>query len=162
MARITTPKFVFLDIDDTIFNTDLFKKSKQKIFSVYKEVDTSLEELSKIATLGIFSKGEISLQKRKLQKTNIDKYFDKEHIFIVEDKIAVIKSTLKEYNKKGEVFLIEDRLPLLQMLKEQVPSIHAIWIQRGRYVDLTIPCEVFSPDNVVTNLQDTIPFIVNA
>ncbi|MBI5122958.1 hypothetical protein HZA75_03820 [Candidatus Roizmanbacteria bacterium] len=152
-------KIVLFDIDNTLFNTLLFKQTDFKIFSVYEEVYAVLEELVKVADLGIFSEGEIAFQKNKLRQTNIEKYFLEEHVHIVPQKIQLLKSLIKKYKDHNEVFLIDDKLPILPPIKKDFPSIFTIWIKRGEYAEVQPPIENFSPDAEVDTLKEIIPLI---
>src|SRR5438105_14623088 len=116
-------KIVLFDIDYTLFDTERFKQANPEIFSVYEDVHETLIALSQIADLGIFSEGNIAFQKKKLLETNIEKYFLKEHVHIVEKKIDVLEHLVKKYKNHNKVFLVDDRLPILQLLKKDLPSL---------------------------------------
>lgn len=153
-------KIVLLDLDDTLFNTDKFKKSDLKSYELYDDVQDALSELAKVATLGIFSQGEIAFQHKKLQKTNIKKYFEEEHIHIVEYKLGVIHDFLQKYTKTGKIFFIDDRLPNLHMAKKSEPSIITLWMKRGRYSQTQKIITDFTPDFVVQSLHEAISHII--
>ncbi len=152
-------KIVLLDLDDTLFNTDKFRTSDLTAFELYTEVNEALSELAKVATLGIFSQGELAFQHNKLQKTNIKKFFTEEHIHIVEYKLGVIHDFLERYAKEGTIYFIDDRLPNLHMAKESEPSIITIWMKRGRYAKTQEKIINFTPDYVIQNLQEAISVI---
>jgi FMN phosphatase YigB (HAD superfamily) len=150
---------ILLDIDDTIFNTDAFKKSENTKYEMYDEVYSSLAELSKIAMLGIFSQGDVAFQRKKLHETNIQHYFLEEHIHIVDQKLAHVQSLLHRYKGKGTLYLIEDRLDVLQMAKQTDPSIHAIWMKRGRYAENQRVKVDFTADATIESLHELFPLI---
>ena len=152
-------KIILLDLDDTLFNTDKFKSSDLTAYELYDEVNEALTKLATVATLGIFSQGEIAFQHNKLQKTNIKKFFNEEHIHIVEYKLGVIHDFLERYAKSGTIYFIDDRLPNLHMAKESEPSIVTIWMRRGRYAKTQEKITDFTPDYVIQNLQEALPVI---
>ncbi|SRR6266403_3914704 len=155
-------KIILFDIDNTLFNTLRLKQSDLKIFSLYDEVYATLEELSKIADLGIFSEGEIGFQQKKLHQTNIEKYFLKEHTHIFPEKIKALEETFKKYKKTDKLFLVDDKLSILPPIKKDFPSVFAIWIKRGEYALSQKEIEGFSPDAVVESLKDIVPLIANS
>lgn len=156
----TSKKIILFDIDNTLFNTMLFKKTDFKIFSVYEEVFEVLKQLSTIADLGIFSEGEIAFQKQKLRQTNIEKYFLEEHINIVPKKIHAIEDLIRKYKNHNEVFLVDDKLMILPEIKKDFPSVFTIWIKRGEYALTQPPIKGFSPDAEVESLKEVIPLII--
>jgi len=153
-------KIVLFDIDNTLFNTLEFKKSNLTKFSLYEEVLDVLVELSKNVDLGIFSEGVIAFQEKKLQQTNIEKYFLKEHVHIVPEKIAAIEMLVEKYKNGNELYLIDDKLEALFSVKKHFPSVFTIWIKRGEYAPFQEPLKNFSPDAEVEKLQEVIPLIV--
>jgi FMN phosphatase YigB (HAD superfamily) len=154
-------KFVLLDIDYTFFDTGKFKKTKLELYAVYEEVLPTLKELHEIAQIGIFSEGDLGLQQRKLRETNVEVFFQKEHIYIVEQKHKEIEKILDSYQKKGQLVLVDDKLPILYVAKKYMPSVYTIWVKRGVYALAQEPIEDFVPDAEVTNLQEIIPLIRN-
>jgi len=154
-------KIILFDIDNTLFNTLRFKQTNFTIFSLYEEVYKTLEELSKIADLGIFSEGEIGFQKEKLLQTNIEKYFLKEHTYIFPEKIKALEDTFRKYGTDNQLFLIDDKLAILPPIKKEFPSVFTIWIKRGEYAHSQKPIEGFSPDAIVETLQDIVPLITD-
>lgn len=151
---------VLLDLDDTLFDTETFINSDLKTFQLFEEVHDTLIQLAKIATLGIFSQGEIAFQNKKLQETNIKEYFASEHVHVVEYKLDVMKEILGQY-KNSKVFFIDDRLENLRLGKKSVPSVFTIWMKRGRYADLQKEHAEFTPDAVIEKLQDILPLIIS-
>lgn len=150
---------VLLDIDNTLFNTVKLKKSNLTEFELYNEVNDALKELASIATLGILSQGEIAFQNKKLETTQIKKYFLSEHTHIVENKIEVMKDILLRYKNKAKIFFIDDWLDMLHVAKVAVPSVYTIWMKRGEYANSQEMHANFIPDAVVENLGDIIPLI---
>lgn len=154
-------KILLLDIDDTLFNTAKLKRSDLKHFELYDDVIDALEELKDICMLGILSQGELAFQKEKLQRTNIENYFHKEHTYIVERKVEAFKELLAQYEGTGTVFFVEDRLATLRVAKKTHPSTVAIWMKRGRYANTQSQIADFTPDETVTNLKDLVEIIKN-
>jgi FMN phosphatase YigB (HAD superfamily) len=150
---------ILLDIDDTMFNTDAFIKSDETKYAMYDDVYSSLVSLSKIATLGIFSQGDVAFQRKKLHETNIQHYFLEEHIHIVEQKLENVKGLLERYKGQGELFLVEDRLDVLQMAKQIDPNLHAIWMKRGRYAENQRVKVDFVADATIEDLHELLPLI---
>lgn len=154
-------KIILFDIDNTLFDTLLFKKSDLQTFSVYQEAYEVLDELSKIAELGIFSEGDVAFQKEKLRQTNIEKYFLKEHTHILSQKVTELEQVLKKYKDHKKLFLVDDRLEILAIIKKDFPSVFGIWIKRGEYAPTQIPIKGFTPDATVDTLKEIIPLVIN-
>jgi hypothetical protein len=150
---------ILFDIDYTLFNTYLFKKSKLTRFLLYKEVTDVLCRLSEIATLGIFSEGEEDFQLRKLEMTGVKDYFPREHTFIVSDKSFLIKDILAKY-EHGPLFLVDDKLNILQKAKEENSEIFCFWVRRGFYARRT-EIEDFLPDKHSPNLSVLPKFVLS-
>lgn len=156
---IKPKKIVLLDIDDTLFNTERLINSSFFVYELYKEVLTALTELSSIATLGVFSQGEVAFQTKKIRETNIEQYFSEDHIHIMEFKLEMMQAILEKYHDQGEIFVIDDRLENLHMAKKSAPFVFTIWMKRGRYAKIQEQRSDFTPDATVENLKDVIPFI---
>lgn len=157
---MTKQKLVLFDIDYTLFKTDIFKQTKRQKHSVYDEIYNVLEELSKVAKLGVFSEGDITLQKTKLRQTKIHKYFPPKYTHIVEIKDQNLKKILKKY-KNNKLFLVDDKLTILHTAKKILPSIFTIWVKRGIYAQKQKPIPGFEPDAEVTDLQEVVKIITN-
>lgn len=155
-------KIILFDIDYTLFDTERFKETNREIFSVYDDVHDTLTQLSFIADLGIFSEGDIAFQNKKLQKTNIEKYFLKEHTHIVAEKVVSIASLVKKYRAHNNIFLVDDRLQIFPLLKKEFPKLFTIWMRKKSENDsYQEPIEGFSPDAEVKTLKEIIPLIAN-
>lgn len=149
---------ILFDIDYTLFDTALFKKTNFTQFSLYEEVPWVLTSLSKKAILGIFSQGESDLQRSKLKATKIESLFQKGHIFIELQKEENIKKIMHKC-KNMYVYVADDKLPLLSLMKKQFPRVFTIWIKRGVYAQNQEPIHGFTPDAVMENLSGIIPLI---
>lgn len=154
-------KIILFDIDYTIFDTDIFKKSLLVDYVLYEEVHEILLKLSKIASLGIFSEGDIVFQRKKLHETKIEKYFLEEHMHLVAHKNEVIEKILNKYENEGEIFLIDDKLTILFQAFKYHPEIYTVWVKRGIYATNQKPIPGYKPFLEVENLREIIPFIQN-
>ena len=150
---------ILFDIDNTLFNTERLKQSKLTVFELFDEVKESLDELSKVATLGLFSQGEIAFQNKKLQKTEIENYFSQEHRHIVEYKLTVMREILQIYKNKAKIYFVDDWLTGLKEAKKIDPSVFTIWMKRGEYAHTQEKHTDFKPDAVVTNLKEVVNLI---
>lgn len=151
-------KMVLFDIDRTLFNTEVFKRSNLRTHKLYKEVLDVLEELAKIATLGIFSEGEKDLQTAKLLKTDIHRHFPQEYVHIVKSKGGMLEEVLAKY-RDFTLYLVDDKLPLLYEAKKILPSLFTIWVKRGKYARKQRPIVGFHPDATVLNLRGIIRLV---
>lgn len=149
---------VLFDIDYTLFDTDYFKKSFLTKHKTYKEVIDVLEDLSKITNLGIFSEGELHFQRKKLKKTDIEKYFREENTHIVLDKLDAIKKILEKYRDRM-VFFVDDKLSILFDAKKMSSNIFTIWVKRGIYAKNQKEIPFFKPDSEVENLSEIVKIV---
>jgi phosphoglycolate phosphatase-like HAD superfamily hydrolase len=152
-------KIVLFDIDYTILDTDVLKKSNLQTFALYNEVLETFDKLKNVADFGIFSEGDIVFQKRKLKETNIENYFLSEHIHIFEKKNDMIRKILDRYENKGDLFFIDDKLSVLHLAKQYNPKVFTIWVKRGFYAMKQKPIDDFTPDGTVETLHDIVPLI---
>ncbi len=150
-------KIAFFDIDYTLFDTDLFKQSGLTKHKLYDEISGVLAELSKIATLGIFSEGDVDFQNKKLKETNLEPFFLKENIFIHARKEDILKNLVDFSDSK--VFLIDDKLSILHKAKLAMPELFAIWIKRGPYALEQKEIEDFTPDKTIEDLKSIVDIV---
>lgn len=151
-------KVVLLDIDRTLFDTDVFKESGLQTHSIYDEVLEVLEELSKEALLGIFSQGQLDLQTTKLIKTGIHGHFQKNYMHIVVDKSEAMPAVFEKY-KNDRVFFVDDKLTALHEAKKSYPWLFVIWVKRGKYAMLQKPIKGFKPDATVKDLRNIVHIV---
>lgn len=149
---------VLFDIDYTLFDTAFFKESGLSEHKIYEEVINVLENLSKIAILGIFSEGNINFQIRKLKETNIEKYFDKDNTHIVLNKLDELKEIFQRY-KDRKFFFVDDKLTILSDAKKAFPDVFTIWVKRGPFAKMQKPIPDFNPDAQVEGLREIISII---
>lgn len=151
---------VLFDIDYTLFDTDFFKKSKLLKHKIYEETIGVLENLRKIAVLGIFSEGGLDFQKTKLRKTGIEKYFKKENMHIVLSKLDELRKTLEKYKDK-KTFFVDDKLAILFDAKKMFPKVFTVWVKRGFYAINQKKIAGFKPDAEVENLSEVVRIVQN-
>lgn len=156
--RKTIKPIVLFDIDYTLFDTDHFKKTKLLKHKIYDEVIGVLDNLSKIATLGIFSEGNLDFQKEKLRKTDIKKYFDEINTHIVLDKLSEIKRVFIKYKNK-KLFLVDDKLSVLYKVWKILPTASTIWVKRGIFAKEQKEIPGFRPTSEILNLKDVVKII---
>jgi|SRR3989344_6780768 len=149
---------VLFDIDYTLFDTAYFKKSYLTKHKIYEEVKDVLEKLSKIAILGIFSEGALEFQRKKLNQTGIENYFEKDHTHIVLNKLSEFEKILKKYEDRV-TFFIDDKLSILLDAKKIFPKLIAIWVKRGFYAENQKEIPGFKPDAEVEDLKEIIKII---
>ncbi|MEK7451072.1 MAG: sugar phosphate nucleotidyltransferase [Patescibacteria group bacterium] len=149
---------VLFDIDYTLFDTRKFKDSKLQDYNIYEEVMGILMQLSGLANLGIFSKGETEFQKTKLEKTGMMKFFKDNDVHIFDDKDANLINVLEKY-KGSKLFLVDDKLEILYSAKKHMSQVFTIWVKRGPFAQVQKPIEEFSPDEQVENLSEIVRIV---
>lgn len=149
---------VLFDIDYTLFDTDFFKKSKHSKHKIYEEVIEVLKILKNIATLGIFSEGNLNFQKTKLEKTGIKRYFEQKDTHIVLNKLDELKNILERY-KEAKTFFIDDKLSILFDAKNMYPEVFVVWVKRGFYAQRQKKIAGFKPDAEVKNLSEIVGIV---
>ena len=102
--------------------------------------------MSKRYTLGIFSQGDARLQRNKLEKTSIVKYFDPSLIFIFSDKKGHVENVIGKINVS---FVLDDRPEESEVWKRN--GVKAVRVRRGRYSELELSHE--SQVTEVENLE---------
>jgi FMN phosphatase YigB (HAD superfamily) len=143
--QTNTHKIVLFDIDYTLFDTTLYKSSELTRFQIYDEVVDVLTEVAIVATIGIFSEGELDHQLSKLLNTDTKK-------------LDALAEVLLKY-KNETLYFIDDRLDVLKGIKETDPGIYTIWIKRGIHAETLPNIPGFKPDTEVINLREIISFI---
>ena len=156
-----TKPVILFDIDYTLFDTAFFKQSGLSEHKIYSEVMQVLDSLSAIATLGIFSEGNLNFQKIKLQKTGIGKYFEQKNTHIVLNKLDELRSIHNRY-KDVTTFFVDDKLSILFDAKKMFPEIFVIWVKRGFYAENQEPILGFKPDAEIGSLSEIVRIIRNS
>jgi FMN phosphatase YigB (HAD superfamily) len=116
----------------------------------HKETVEILGKLSKLATLGILSKGDENFQKKKIE--SIVHFFAKEHIHITSNKLEILPEIVKEY-KNDKLIIVDDMLEVLITAKKLNKSIVVVWVKRGPFAKKQLPIENFTPDLTVDDLS---------
>ena len=148
-----TKPVILFDIDYTLFKTGEFKDSHLQSYNIYEEVMGILLQLKNIASLGVFSKGEIEFQKTKLRKTGMIKFFQENNIHIFDDKDVNLIEVLRKY-EDSKLFLVDDKLGILYSAKKHMPGIITVWVKRGPYAAIQKPIEDFVPSATINNLSN--------
>lgn len=115
------PSIDFSSLHEIFWNIDLFEENMYKDTSV-------IRDLSRVATIGIFSKGDSDFQKQKL--TLFGELLDGENIHIYPNKINKINEVLEKY-KDFQIYLIDNQNDVLIKAKEIFPEVYAILIDRN-------------------------------
>lgn len=149
---------VLFDIDYTLFDTGRFKDSQLQDYNIYDEVMGVLMQLSGLANLGIFSKGENEFQKIKLKKTGMMKFFKQNDVHIFGDKDANLIGVLGKY-KNSKLFLVDDKLGVLYSAKKHMPQAIAVWVKRGPFAKSQKAISGFTPDAEVENLSEVVKIV---
>lgn len=131
-------KLLYFDIDNTLINTR--KYNWYKCLSIiskkdYKEcvirsVASELETLSKKYKLGIFSQGFYKVQIKKIQTTELYKFFDENEIYIKPlNKKTALKDIVNKHPDKSDLIFVDDNKRIYRFLKEK--GINCILIQKN-------------------------------
>lgn len=144
-------RVILFDIDYTLFDTENFKASNLTSFVLYPEVKKTLELLSKSFTLGILSKGEKDFQLKKLAETGILDTFDRDKMFIFEDKVIEFENVMNKL-KNSDLWFVEDKINMLEMAKKINPKLKTIWFKNGPFVEIIN--SGFIPDKTIASFED--------
>lgn len=106
-----------------------FSTNKLGIYSqaFFPEIIEVLEKMKNKYVLGIYSQGFESLQKIKIKYSGIEKYFNKNLIFIDRDKTS--QNFIKNLPIKS--IIIDDKKEVIETLKKLRPDLKLIWINRN-------------------------------
>ncbi len=126
----------------------------------YEETVEVLDEVSKIATVGIFSQGDESFQKEKIK--SVSRFFSEENIHVTLDKYKKLPEIIKKY-QDSKLIIVDDFLSVLYSAKKLNENIHTIWVKRKAYYEPhLLNQEVignFVPDATITNLRELVPIV---
>ncbi len=118
--RFTSIKLNLLN--KTFWNVDLFEKNLYKDSSIIKD-------LSRVAVIGIFSKGDYDFQKQKI--SFIADLLDGENIYIFSNKIGRIDEVLENY-LDYQIYMIDNQMDVLEKAKDLFPNISTVLIDRNK------------------------------
>lgn len=138
---------------------DLVSRKYNSPGSLYEESIKTLGEISKIATVGILSKGHSVFQRNKIFA--FIHLLDEAHIYITDDKYKMLESIMGKY-KDIELYIVDDLLDILYASKKLKDNVFTIWIKRGVYADSQEEIPGFIPDATVLNLSEIIPIILGS
>jgi FMN phosphatase YigB (HAD superfamily) len=126
----------------------------------YEETIAVLEEISKMATVGIFSKGDERFQKEKIK--SISRFLNEDNINITLDKYKKLPEIIKKH-KDDRLVIVDDILKVLHTAKTLNEDIYTVWIKRevnNKYhLFNQEQLKDFSPDVIMSNLRELIPLI---
>jgi len=86
-----------------------------------------LKEIQKKTVIGIFSKGEINFQKKKIEK--FSSLINPQNIYIFEDKILKINEVLEKY-KDHKIYIVDDDQKVLENFKQVDNLVFTILVKR--------------------------------
>lgn len=137
--------------EGTILNA-IFKKQNFR-GNYYKETKHVMKKLSKIAKIGIFSKGHDRLQRQKLYA--LLEILSSDDIHITINKRSIVSEVFSKY-KQYKVYVVDDALDVLREIKKINNKIFTIWVKRGFYADKQKNIKNFKPDAVIDDLSKLI------
>lgn len=131
---------VFID-----FISSKFSIIKEKAWEIFWEVDLfekslykdslAIGDLVNLAQIGIFSKGDLNFQKKKLSFLPIA--IDNKLIFVFPDKVSKIREVFGKY-KNYKVYLVDDNSEVLSKVRN-LSKANVILIDRNnRYNDINV------------------------
>ncbi|MFZ5425087.1 MAG: HAD family hydrolase [Patescibacteria group bacterium] len=111
-----------------------------KVTSIFDNMDISacvnrnaketLKYLSSLGVVLIFTGGDVEFQKKKVEKSSLDKFVDGVRVFPF--KMEHFVNTINEYPNK-QVIYIDDNPYNLDMAKKTITGITTIWVMQGHY-----------------------------
>lgn len=107
------------EIKDYIYNPDFFVKS------LFNEVIPALNELKEDYILGIYSEGIEEWQRKKIELSGLNNYFEQKYIIINPNKVS--EQVLESIPKRATV--VDDRSDVVLDL-ETVDDIYPVWLNR--------------------------------
>lgn len=140
------------DVRKAIWNRQNFREC------IYEETSSVVDKLSRVALVGIFSKGYNAFQRAKL--STIQHLLDDQHIHITVDKSITLPEIVKKYEQM-KLYLVDDALDVLHIAKQMDKHIFTIWVKRGRFAKAQEPIAGFTPDAIVKDLR-AIPAIISS
>lgn len=121
----------------------------------YEETIETLKAVSKIATVGIFSKGDEKFQREKIK--SIPHFFSEEYIHITLDKYKKLPEIIKKY-KGDRLIIVDDILKVLFTAKKLNEDIFTVWIKREisneHHLFNQEQLKYFTPDVTIYNLRE--------
>lgn len=127
--------------------------------SLYKETKEVLRTLAqdKNTTIGIFSWGNIGVQKAKIK--SLERYLQTKHIHIVEfDKKNILPKIVYVY-ADWDLYIIDDFQEVLIEAKRLDRNIYTIWIKRPETEGKRRIFENFTPDSIISSLSEVVTIL---
>lgn len=106
---------------------------KEDNFVLFPEVKTTLKELSRIHSLILFSEGNKNWQLAKIEKTEIQEFFDLETSLIERRKMN--PEVIEKISQGATV--VDDKKEVIEQLAAQRPDLSLVWISRNNEEELT-------------------------
>ncbi len=126
----------------------------------YEETKVVLEEISKVAEIGIFSKGDERFQKEKIK--SISHYLNNDYVHVTLNKYKTLPDLVKKY-KTNKLIIVDDILEVLYFAKKTSKDVFTVWIRRNVYHEKHLlhqePIDNFTPDITIYNLKELVPVI---
>jgi len=124
--------------------------------SLYPETLDTVNKISEIATVGIFSKGHDRFQKNKINKFR--HLLKEDHIYITNNKYEALQRIADKYSGV-KLYLVDDLLDILYSAKKLKADIMTIWVKRGIYAKNQEAISGFSPDAEIENLSEVVKIV---
>lgn len=102
-------------------------------FMLFPEVRTTLKKLSRIYDLILFSEGTKNWQLAKIEKTEIQEYFDLKASLIERRKMN--PKVIEKISQGATV--VDDKKGVIEQLDTQRPDLSLVWINRNNEEELT-------------------------
>lgn len=119
--------------------------------NLYSETISVIEDVSKKAKVGIFSKG----FSKRWQKTKLIPFrhlLAGEHIHITINKYKTMPSLLQKY-ADTKLYIVDDALEVLYNAWKLKRDVYTIWVKRGMYAKKQKPIPGFTPYAQITDLR---------
>lgn len=143
--------------DKLLIEKAIFAKENFKGL-LYKESLGVISKLSKIGTVGIFSKGYNSFQKNKIQA--LKHILSDKDIYVYVNKRRSLPKIIDKY-KDFKLYIVDDALNVLYAAWKLNKDLATIWVKRGIYAEKQKPINDFKPDAIIKNLKELMPVITS-
>jgi phosphoglycolate phosphatase-like HAD superfamily hydrolase len=110
-----------------------------------------LKQIQEKAIIGIFSKGEINFQKKKIEK--FASFFKSQDIYIFEDKIVKINEVLAKY-KNYQIYVVDDNVDVLESFKQIDNLVYTVLIREEQTESSNN-----KTDSVIDNVLQLVPLL---
>lgn len=127
--------------------------------NLYEGAKKILRTLSKnkLLRIGIFSGGEDTFQRKKIEE--IENFFHREHIHIFASrKRKELPSLINKY-KRLKLYIVDDVLEVLHTAKLLNKNIFTVWVKKRRFAKEKEIITGFTPDATITNLREVVEIL---